>query len=321
MKRLFALAMLLAMFLTALTPAAGATETQAEPAVRDPGQCGENLTWSYSGGTLTISGSGEMDDYADTDAPWLQYKEEITRVVFSGSVTSVGACAFMDYDALKDIDFGEAMHTVGEQAFKSCEGLESIILPASFRRFGKECFRGCENLRNVWCKGGMPSFNGNCLWDTSATVYYPHNNAWPMDAVWQVLNSYQNKIIIQGGYPPEEKTVESTTEATEPVTEPVQTTAPAETEPAVTEAVATEPETTPPTTEETEAVETTAATEETKAQWMEEMEQLQKAQEESQQDIQERSSKKTGILVGICILSGVLSLMLIGILVFRRRSY
>ena len=26
------------------------------------GTCGENLTWTYSGGTLTVSGSGAMDD-------------------------------------------------------------------------------------------------------------------------------------------------------------------------------------------------------------------------------------------------------------------
>ena len=178
---------------------------------------------------------------------------------------------------------------------------------------------GCENLKNVWCRGGMPSFNGNCLWDTSATVYYPHNNAWPMDAVWQVLNSYQNKILIQGGYPPEEAT-EPAAAVTEPVTEPVQTTAPAETEPAVTEVVATEPETTPPTTEETEAAETTSATEESVALWMEEMEQLQKAREEAE-ETGEETGGKLGILVGICILSGTLSLALLGALIFRRRRY
>ena len=34
------------------------TETETEPVVRQPGQCGEDLYWSFAGGTLTITGSG-----------------------------------------------------------------------------------------------------------------------------------------------------------------------------------------------------------------------------------------------------------------------
>lgn len=41
----------------------------------DSGTCGANLTWTLdSDGTLTISGTGEMEDYYpsnnDTTAPW-----------------------------------------------------------------------------------------------------------------------------------------------------------------------------------------------------------------------------------------------------------
>ena len=36
------------------------------------GQCGKNLTWQLDGGTLTISGTGNMDDYFnDADIAWL----------------------------------------------------------------------------------------------------------------------------------------------------------------------------------------------------------------------------------------------------------
>lgn len=323
MKKYIVYVLLLSMVLAMLPFGVLATETEA--VIREPGKCGENLSWSYSGGTLTISGSGAMDDFQEGGAPWQEHKDSIEKVVFSGDVTSVGSFAFKEYDRLSEVYFGESMHTIGEQAFKNCDVLRSVILPASFRRFGKECFMGCKQLLEVWCKGGMPSFNGNCLWDTGATVYYPPNNAWPVDAVWQVLSSYRNKIIIQGGYAPEqEEPVEIQPAATEAAVEAVVV----ETEPAVTEAVVeTVPETTAAATEApveaTSAPETEPAPtqEETKPAWMEEMERLEQEQETVKEEPEERQSIGIGLVVGLCILIVILLLILIGALVFRRRQY
>lgn len=323
MKKYIVYVLLLSMVLAMLPFGVLATETEA--VTREPGKCGENLSWSYSGGTLTISGSGAMDDFQEGGAPWQEHKDSIEKVVFSGDVTSVGSFAFKEYDRLSEVYFGESMHTIGEQAFKNCDVLRSVILPASFRRFGKECFMGCKQLLEVWCKGGMPSFNGNCLWDTGATVYYPPNNAWPVDAVWQVLSSYRNKIIIQGGYAPEqEEPVEIQPAATEAAVEAVVV----ETEPAVTEAVVeTVPETTAAATEApveaTSAPETEPAPtqEETKPAWMEEMERLEQEQETVKEEPEERQSIGIGLVVGLCILIVILLLILIGALVFRRRQY
>ena len=323
MKKYIVYVLLLSMVLAMLPFGVLATETEA--VTREPGKCGENLSWSYSGGTLTISGSGAMDDFQEGGAPWQEHKDSIEKVVFSGDVTSVGSFAFKEYDRLSEVYFGESMHTIGEQAFKNCDVLRSVILPASFRRFGKECFMGCKQLLEVWCKGGMPSFNGNCLWDTGATVYYPPNNAWPVDAVWQVLSSYRNKIIIQGGYAPEqEEPVEIQPAATEAAVEAVVV----ETEPAVTETVVeTVPETTAAATEApveaTSAPETEPAPtqEETKPAWMEEMERLEQEQETVKEEPEERQSIGIGLVVGLCILIVILLLILIGALVFRRRQY
>ena len=323
MKKCIVYVLLLSMVLAMLPFGVLATETEA--VTREPGKCGENLSWSFSGGTLTISGSGAMDDFQEGGAPWQEHKDSIEKVVFSGDVTSVGSFAFKEYDRLSEVYFGESMHTIGEQAFKNCDVLQSVILPASFRRFGKECFMGCKQLLQVWCKGGMPSFNGNCLWDTGATVYYPPNNAWPVDAVWQVLSSYHNKIIIQGGYAPEQETpVENQPVATEAAVEAVIV----ETEPVATEAaVETVPETTAaPTeapTEATAAPETEPAPtqEETKPAWMEEMERLEQEQETVKEAPEEKQSIGIGLVVGLCILIIILLLILIGALVFRRRRY
>ena len=45
------------------------------------GTCGENVTWEFdeSTGTLTISGTGEMEDYGGNigDIPWVLYLDDI----------------------------------------------------------------------------------------------------------------------------------------------------------------------------------------------------------------------------------------------------
>ena len=288
--------------------AAEVETTEAEAVYREPGQCGEDLTWSYNSGTLTVSGTGAMDDYTDGDAPWLEYRDSITKVVFSGGVTSVGACAFLDYDNLTSVDFGSAMHTIGYRAFKSCDGLTEIWLPASFRRFGEESFMSCRNLTEIRCAGGMPSFNANCVWDTYANIYYPSNNPWPAEPVMQLFQAFQGRIQFYMAGESEVTPAQTTPPATEP----------AQTQPSVTEPEETVPETTEaetnPTTEPTETTE--AVTEETTVETTEET-----APETEEAEEEKKSGGFNGIWVGLFLITGCLSLVLIGALIFRRKSY
>lgn len=61
--------------------------------LKTSGKCGEKLRWNVdSHGTLTISGTGEMDSYTSTSAPWQTLN--ITKAVLQNGVTSVGNYAF-----------------------------------------------------------------------------------------------------------------------------------------------------------------------------------------------------------------------------------
>lgn len=312
MKKTMISLLLVCVLLTLLPFGVFATEveTTAAAVVREPGQCGEDMTWSYSSGTLTISGYGDMDHYSEVDAPWLDYKDSITKIVVTGNVTSIGECAFMDYDALTEVDFGPAMHTIHYRAFKSCDSLTSITLPSTFRRFGEESFMSCKNLTEVHCNGPMPSFNGNCFWDTYCNIYYPSNNPWPAEYVQPLFQAFQGRIQFYMAGPAEVTPIETNPPATE-------ATQPPETVPPTTEA-----ETVPPTTEEV-TVPTTAATEATEAPteapaetWAPEWLQETQAPEE-----EEARGGVSGIWFGLFLITGTLSLILIGALVFRRKSY
>ena len=323
MKKTMIYLLLVCLLLTMLPVAAMATEvetTEEEVFFREPYQCGADLTWSLDGGTLTISGSGEMDDYPDGDAPWLEHKDSITKVVFSGSVTYVGACAFKDYDTLKEISFGPAMHTIGEQAFQSCDGLTKLYLPDTFRKFGKECFRSCESLIEIRCRGGMPRFDDSCLWDVYATVFYPTTNAWPADPLMQLFQAFQGRIQFQMADPstlvPEagetQQTIAPTQAPTEPpVTEPEPTTVPTETTAPVTEE--TTEATTEATTEPTEEVTEKPTTEITESP-------TEEPTEETEPE-EKKGIAVSGIWFGLFLITGTLSLILIGALIFRPRRY
>lgn len=264
---------------------------------------GEDLTWSLEGGTLTITGNGEMYDCTG-GAPWEKDKEKITSVVFSGHVSYVGAEAFKGCKNLTGVDFGGAMYAIGPDAFRDCTALTTISLPSSFRRFYESCFQGCTNLEKIYCTGPMPNFRANCLWTGGyITIYTSLTNPWPQEYVEQLVNNFSGRLYIVTG------NGDSYYEYTEPTEEPteapttVPTTVPTE---APTEAP-TEPATVPteaPTTEPAEA--TTVPTEETVPETTE-------AQDIVEEILEDEDTGRTlmYIMLGIAGLTGLLLLALI----------
>lgn len=259
MKRRVFACLLAALMICGLGVTAGATETTTptEAPQRGEFECGEDMSWAYENGTLTITGQGEMDDFADA-APWAQYREEIKKVVISDGVTYIGARAFRDYDKLETVDFGDSLYEIGQEAFYSCDGLTKIYLPKTFKIFGESAFQNCKNLKEIHSEGVFPSFRQNCLWDTYATIYFPVERPWSADLVEELESAFNGRIEFRASdgsdpYVPTEATTEA---ATEP-----ETTAPEETEPETTEPPTTEaptaPETTAPAPETTEAAEPT----------------------------------------------------------------
>lgn len=326
MKRIMTIALLLCLLLTVLPAgvlAAEGTDNMEETEtaiVREPGMCGEDMRWSYDSGTLTIYGTGAMDDYPDGSAPWLEHQNNIKKVVFTGGVTYIGEGAFADYDNLEAVDFGGVMHTIGKRAFKGCDGLTVIVLPDTFRKFDEECFMSCKNLTEIYCRGGMPSFRGNCIWDVYATIYYPQKNAWPAEPVAQLQSAFHNRVEFRIGEP---ETAEAALEVTLPpettrATEPtVAETVPAETRDVVTVVMteSTEPmqTTAPETVPETETV-----PQETKPAEVPVWETVPPTEPV---EAEKHLGSLSGIVVFGALLAGIISFMLLGALLFRRRRY
>ena len=114
-------------------------EPSEEPALdgANSGRCGAGVTWSLSGGVLTISGSGAMYDYEAPSmdwgsrgrwAPWYaDHSGNITAVVVEKGVTSIGKNAFYDLSYVTQVSLPASVTAIEASAFERC-GMWNMII-------------------------------------------------------------------------------------------------------------------------------------------------------------------------------------------------
>ena len=112
----------------------------------DSGTCGENLTWTYTEATktLTVSGTGDMTNYSWINyAPWYSYGENIVKVIIDKGVRSIGDCVFYGCTGLTSIEIPNSVISIGGTAFFNCRSLTSIEIPNSVTSVGNSAFYDC----------------------------------------------------------------------------------------------------------------------------------------------------------------------------------
>lgn len=120
-KRILSTLLALCMALVLLPGGALAAETS--------GTCGENLKWALdSAGTLTISGTGEIEDYGDKGevVPWYDHISKIKVVKIESGVTGIGQATFFDHGSLISVTISSSVTRIGLQPFSDCDNLTSI---------------------------------------------------------------------------------------------------------------------------------------------------------------------------------------------------
>lgn len=139
-SRLMALLLALGLLLP-LAPTAQAAQS---------GTCGENLTWSFDSGKLTISGSGDMTDYTEWDLPpWYGFREDILWLSLPQGLTSVGDMAFYDCTSLTAVTIPSTVTDIGELAFCQNRSMTILSLGSSLVSIGRSAFEQCESLRDL----------------------------------------------------------------------------------------------------------------------------------------------------------------------------
>ena len=141
-----------------------------------------DVTWHLTENTdnpstykLTISGSGAMEDFPfGSYQPWYSFHDQITSVVVSPGVTSIGQCAFSRFAKLTHVDIADSVISIGWDAFYYCSSLTNITIPQSVTYIGPLAFFHCTNLSSITLSNNITSIGSSAFEDctnlTSITI-------------------------------------------------------------------------------------------------------------------------------------------------------
>lgn len=118
---------------------------------------GSGVTWQLTENTddpstytLTISGSGAMKNYLmSSNQPWHSFRDQITSVVVSPGVTSIGNLAFALSRNIIHVDIADSVVSIGEGVFSECDSLTNITVPQSVTYIGVNAFNSCTKLSSI----------------------------------------------------------------------------------------------------------------------------------------------------------------------------
>lgn len=145
---------------TALRPLNPDVQLVVEPGAKLTGGAagdGSGVTWQLTENTddpstytLTIRGSGAMEDYLTSGhQPWCSFRDQITSVVVSPGVTSIGNLAFTRFSKLIHVDIADSVVSIGEGVFSECSSLTNITVPQSVTYIDVNAFESCTNLSSI----------------------------------------------------------------------------------------------------------------------------------------------------------------------------
>lgn len=133
----------------------------------------KNLTWSYKGDTLVISGKGEMNDFDSQywgfhTTPWQSAGGQMAKtLIIEEGVTTLGTYAFDGFSRLTTVCLPDSLTEIREGAFTFCPVLQKVTIPGGVKSLGRYLFSRCPKLTRLTLCGSSTVFE-----DYSVGYYY-----------------------------------------------------------------------------------------------------------------------------------------------------
>lgn len=146
--------------------------------------------WDYGKGYTVVA----VDDKAF-------YHSNITSIVLSETVRSIGDFAFASNLNLKEVYIPEACESIGQGAF-SYTGLTQIDIPDSVKKIGKAAFYACGSLETINFGAGVSSLGVGVFWECNSLkeLNFSENNK-SFKAVDGIVYSGDGKKLITAAAP------------------------------------------------------------------------------------------------------------------------
>ena len=167
--------------------------------------CGDDLYWEYADGVLTITGTGDMYDYAaDTDVPWYDVRGNIKTVNLPDAMTTIGQNAFYKCTAMTSINMPTSLTAIGDKAFAQDTKLAcEIILPASMTTIASRAFFNCQAVTAFHIEATTPPTIPNDAFErTTAPIHVPcgYGHIYGKHTQWGMLNLEMCELLQDNVY-------------------------------------------------------------------------------------------------------------------------
>ena len=158
------------------------------------GACGDNANWTLVNDTLTITGTGAMEDYiqsqnGSTNAPWDQVAWDAESVIVEEGITHIGNNSFLSVNYfVKSIKLPNTLTSIGSYAFcGTLKYIDTLVLPNSINNIDSYAFYN-GSIKELQLSDSLTVVSewtfGSC--DSLETVYIPKTITSIRDyAFWQ----------------------------------------------------------------------------------------------------------------------------------------
>ncbi|MGN0515825.1 leucine-rich repeat domain-containing protein, partial [Eubacterium sp.] len=109
------------------------------------GKCGLAATYEFDDttGTLTMSGTGEINGTLSGCSSWKDYKDSVTTLIIEEGITSIYQSTFSSFTNLETVVLPQSLTSIGSSAFFKCRALKNITFPDSISTIEDYTFFGC----------------------------------------------------------------------------------------------------------------------------------------------------------------------------------
>ena len=126
--------------------------------------------YAYDPVSKTLTVNDDVPDYGDpSETPWYAYIAEMTDLVVSEGVASVGSNAFGGAERLERLTLPSTLTSVGARSFSGCEWLQELTVPSGVTSVGNGAFSDCARLAEVTLRSS-PSYVGSGVFDDSGSL-------------------------------------------------------------------------------------------------------------------------------------------------------
>ena len=123
---------------------------------------------------------------------------QITDIIISDGINTIGKYAFAGYTALKTISLPDSVASIGSNAFYNCQSLESIVIPDKATSIGPSAFNNCTGLKSVTIPESVEKIDMQAFFkcDSLQDVYYKGTKSqWDKIAIANYNDSLLNAEI------------------------------------------------------------------------------------------------------------------------------